>query len=50
MKISLKEKSFELGLKEVTLVYWYDAGSILCARTCMDVGLVKANMEKNKGR
>lgn len=48
MKTSLKEKSFELGLKEVALMNWCEVGRILCVHTCMEVGMLNVNMEKIK--
>lgn len=48
MKTSLKEQSFELGLKEVISVNGCEVRRILCAHTSMEVAMLNMNMGKIK--
>lgn len=48
MKTSLKEQSFELGLKEAPSVNGCEVRRILCAHTSMEVAVLNVNMGKTK--
>ena len=46
MKTSLKDKSFEMDLREMTSVNCCEVGRVLCAHTFMEMSMV--NIEKIK--